>query len=80
MKNNGIVYLYFDCFNNILENGDDIVISISNKLHCGIVLECTNEYILISYQSYKDGKEISRTKKIPPDALNCYLSNIYKIK
>lgn len=77
---NKVVYLYFDCFNNILENGDDIVISISNKLYCGIVLECTNEYILISYQKYKNGKEISRTKKIHPDALNCYLSNIYKIK
>ncbi len=77
---NKVVYLYFDCFNNILEEGDDIVISISNKLYCGIVLECTNDYILISYQSYKNGKEISRSKKITPDALNCYLSNIYKIK
>jgi hypothetical protein len=77
---NKVVYLYFDCFNNILEEGDDIVISINNKLHCGIVLECTNDYILIDYQSYKNGKEISHFKKITPDALNCYLSNIYKIK
>lgn len=83
-KNFTLSFMWFDCFGNQLNEGDDIIIAVKEHgritMHSGIIHELNNEKATISYNKWKAGKEVVRRKYIQFPGLNQELLNIYKIK
>ena len=66
-----------DCFDKEIKYGDDVLISVENVIHCGVVLEMTENKIVISIQVWFGENEIMKEETYYNNGEN--LRNIYKL-
>lgn len=77
--------MFKDCFGKILQEGDDIIVSVHDILHEGRILTKTNDFIIISFKYWDNGKQEEGTLCYHPDGdiglniINENVMNIYKI-
>lgn len=47
-----------DFMGRVLQEGDDVIISFNGKLYTGIIIRMNDNILLVSYNWFKNGKEI----------------------
>lgn len=72
--------MFKDCFGNKLQDGDDVIISVDDILHSGIVMKVLDDFIIIYYNNWVDGKEKEYDLQYHlSDTDGGKLQNIYKL-
>lgn len=47
-----------DFMGRVLQEGDDVIISLNEKMYTGIIIRMNDDILLVSYNWFKDGREI----------------------
>ena len=69
-----------DCFGKELKEGDDILITINNTFHAGIIHKITETHLEYDEQIWAKDKEVIITHTVDFGRFGYKLKNIYKIR